>query len=112
MTNEFPQKQTVAGVASITLMRSFVSNGWIMLYLSESVDGQPPIITNHDTGPLPSDASTQFPVALSGYYGGVGPTVMGRTFADITVHELVVVDGVEDPDVLSHQLRRKWWPNI
>jgi hypothetical protein len=112
---KYIMKQTVAGVASITLMRSYVSNGRIMLYLSESVDGQAPIITNHDTGlsgPLPSDASTQFPVALGGYYGGVGPTAIGRTFADITVHELVVVDGAEDPDVLSRQLRRKWWPNI
>jgi hypothetical protein len=45
----------------------------IMFYVSESIDGKPPIITIHDTGyqgPLPSDGSVDFPVSIGGYYRG------------------------------------------
>jgi hypothetical protein len=106
------RKKTVAGIANVTLMRISVINGTVMYYLSESVDGKPPTVSTYDTGyteSLPSDASVEFPVGLGGYFGGQD-SYTGREFADITLHELLVVEGTEDADNLCAYLRDKWWP--
>jgi hypothetical protein len=112
-------KKTNAGTTSITVTKLSIANNAIVMHLNESVQGQTPVITNYVTpltglASVPSDASTQFPMSLGGYYGINDSAVVdsahpGRRFSDITVHELLVIDPTVDANVLSAILKRKWW---
>ena len=107
------QKKTTAGVANVDVMQMFQFNGTVWYYLSESVDGQDAVVSTFDTGysgTFSLDGSTDFPLGLGGYFGGTDATT-GREFADITIHELRVIDGTaQDAINLSVFLVDKWWP--
>ena len=107
------QKKTTAGIANVDVMQMYQWNGNVWYYLSESVNGQPAVVSTHNTGYFGNfitDGSTDFPLGLGGYFGGTD-AITGREFADITIHELRVIDGsTQDASNLSAFLVDKWWP--